>query len=191
MAGLLAALLTGFGMRWLFVADAVTCLACAALVGSTLPGGVPDPVRSRARGSNPWRDRRLLAMFAAGTAFAMAYLVMIGGLPLALHHEGVPLGWAGCPARRLRGHGGRRAATPSRLPAAWASLPPDALGYLLLALGLGLAAPAAVTGTGLAYVAPVAVWSLGNLVLLGEPFAVVAELAAPSRTAAATWRRTA
>ena len=34
-----------------------------------------------------------------------------------------------------------------------------------------------MTGTGLAYVAPVAVWSIGDVILLGEPFAVVAELA--------------
>ena len=177
VAGLLAALLTGFGMRWLFVADAVTCVACAALVGSTLPGGVPDPVRSRGRGSNPWRDRRLLAMFASSIPFATAYLVMMGGLPLALHHEGVAPGWAGVlgavsAATVIAGQRLRRV-----LPAAWGPFRRMALGYLLLALGLALAAPASVTGTGLAYVAPVAVWSIGDVILLGEPFAVVAQLA--------------
>ena len=35
-AGLLAALLVGVGLRWLFVVDAATCLACAALVGRWL-----------------------------------------------------------------------------------------------------------------------------------------------------------
>src|SRR4249919_3632907 len=83
LAGLLAALLAGFGLRWLFVADAVTCLACAAVVRCGLPGGKPS--RGRASVSaNPWRDRRLLAMLASGTAFAVVYLVMLGGLPLAL-----------------------------------------------------------------------------------------------------------
>src|SRR6476469_3362106 len=32
VAGLLAAVLAGVDLRWLFVADAVTCLACAAIV---------------------------------------------------------------------------------------------------------------------------------------------------------------
>ncbi len=51
-------------------------------------------------------------------------------------------------------------------------------GYLLLAVGLGLAAVVATAHpSGPAYVLPVVVWSLGSLVLLGEPFAVVADLA--------------
>lgn len=184
VAGLLAALLSGFGMRWLFVADAVTCVACAAMVRSALPARstaydrVPEPVRARERGPTPWRDRRLLTMLAAGTGFATAYMVMVGGLPLALHHEGVEAGWAGVlvavsattviagqPLRRL-------------LPGSWDAFRRMALGYSLLALGLALAAPVqAATGSGLAYVVPVAVWSLGDVILLGEPFAVVAELA--------------
>jgi MFS family permease len=177
VAGLVAALLSGFGMRWLFVADAVTCVACAAMVRSTLPGGVPDPVRGHGRGAGPWRDRRLLAMLAAGTAFATAYLVMMGGLPLALHHEGVAPGWAGVllavsAATVIVGQRLRRV-----VPSAWGPFRRMGLGYLLLALGLALAAPASATGTGPAYVVPVAVWSLGDVILLGEPFAVVAELA--------------
>jgi MFS family permease len=51
-------------------------------------------------------------------------------------------------------------------------------GYGLLALGLTLAALVAATGaTGAAYLLPVVAWSLGDVVLLGEPFAVVAGLA--------------
>ena len=45
-AGLLAAAVAGFDLRWLFVVDAGTCLACAVLVGATLPavlgGARPD-----------------------------------------------------------------------------------------------------------------------------------------------------
>ena len=37
VAGLLAAVLAGIDLRWLFVADAVTCLACAAIVWWRLP----------------------------------------------------------------------------------------------------------------------------------------------------------
>ena len=36
-AGLLAAAVAGFDLRWLFVVDAGTCLACAVLVGAALP----------------------------------------------------------------------------------------------------------------------------------------------------------
>jgi hypothetical protein len=52
------------------------------------------------------------------------------------------------------------------------------LGHALLALGLVLATVVAAGGlTGGAYLVPVAVWSVGDVVLLGEPFAVVAGLA--------------
>ncbi len=51
-------------------------------------------------------------------------------------------------------------------------------GYALLALGLLLAAVVAlVHPVGAAYLLPVVVWSFGDAVLLGEPFAVVAGLA--------------
>jgi fucose permease len=53
-------------------------------------------------------------------------------------------------------------------------------GHLLLALGLAMAVPAAWSGTGAAYLLPVLVWSVGDTLLLGEPFAVVAGLAPPA-----------
>jgi MFS family permease len=177
VAGVLAAVLSGFGMRWLFVADAVTCVACATIVWSALPGSATGSVHARERGASPWRDRRLLAMLASGTGFATAYLVMMGGLPLALHHEGVAPGWAGIliavsAATVIAGQRLRRL-----LPAPWGPFRRMALGYLLLAAGLALAAPASMSGAGLAYVIPVVIWSLGDVILLGEPFAVVAGLA--------------
>lgn len=176
VAGLLAAALAGVGLRWLFVADAATCLSCAVIVRCGLPAGRPR--RERAPVENPWRDRRLLAMLASGTVFAVVYLVMLGGLPLALRAGGVPLGWSGAllavgAVTVVAGQWLR-----SRLPAVGAT--PFARlrrGYLLLAVGLGLAAAvAALAPSGPAYVVPVVVWSLGSLVLLGEPFAVVAGL---------------
>ena len=177
LAGLLAALLAGVGLRWLFVADATTCLACAVIVQCGLPSGRPRPVPSPA--ANPWRDRRLLVMLASGTAFAVVYLVMLGGLPLALRAGGVPLGWSGAllavgAVTVVSGQWFR-----ARLPAVGAT-PFTRLrrGYLVLAVGIGLAGVVAVVRpSGPAYVVPVVVWSLGSLVLLGEPFAVVADLA--------------
>ena len=118
-------------------------------------------------------------MLASGTAFAVVYLVMLAGLPLALRADGVPLGWSGAllAVGAVTVVSGRWAR--SRLPAGGAT--PFARmrgGYLLLAVGLGLAALVAwLQPSGPAYVLPVVVWSLGSLVLLGEPFAVVADLA--------------
>ena len=177
VAGVLAALLLGFGMRWLFVADAVTCLACAALVWFAVPAGAAGRVPRPGRGPSPWRDQRLLAMLASGTAFATAYMVMLGGLPLALHVQGVAPRWAGLLAAVsattvIAGQRLRRF-----VPDAWSPFSRMSLAYFLLALGLVLAVPAAATGTGAAYVVPVVIWSLGDVILLGEPFAIVAELA--------------
>jgi predicted MFS family arabinose efflux permease len=178
-AGVLAALLAGHGLRWLFVADALTSLTCAVIVRCGLPGGAPAS-SPRRPATSPWRDRRLLLMLAAGTAFATTYLAMVGGLPLALQREGVAATWAGVlvavsaatviAGTRLRG----------RLPGGWSPFRRMGLGYLLLAVGLGLAVPAAWTGTGAAYLPAVLVWSVGDALLLGEPFAVVAALALPA-----------
>jgi len=180
VAGVLAAVLAGVGLRWLFVVDAATCLGCAVIVRCGLPGG--RPARDRATpAANPWRDRRLLAMLGSGTAFAVVYLVMLGGLPLALRSGGVPIGWSGA----LLGVGAVTVVlgpwVRGRLPTAGGTaFARMRSGYLLLALGLALAAVVAVVHpSGPAYVLPVVVWSLGSLVLLGEPFAVVAELAGP------------
>ena len=177
LAGLLAALLAGFGLRWLFVADAVTCLACAVVVRCGLPGGKPS--RGRASVSaNPWRDRRLLAMLASGTAFAVVYLVMLGGLPLALRSSGIPLAWSGAllAVGAVTVVAGRWLLT--RRPAAGGTPLTGCGGDTSSSRcdrgGRGRGGAASV---GPAYVLPVVVWSLGSLVLLGEPFAVVADLA--------------
>jgi MFS family permease len=178
-AGALAALLAGHGLRWLFVADAVTGLACAGIVRCGLPAGRPAwPGRVSTAG--PWRDRRLLLMFGAGTAFATTYMAMVGGLPLALHREGAADGWAGVLVAVSAATVVAGARLRRRLPLGWDAFQRMRIGYLLLALGLGLAVPAAWTGTGAAYLPPVVVWSLGDALLLGEPFAVVSGLAAPA-----------
>ena len=48
VAGLLAAVLAGVDLRWLFVADAVSCVACAAIVWWRLPRRATAPTRRRA-----------------------------------------------------------------------------------------------------------------------------------------------
>jgi MFS family permease len=177
VAGLLAAVLAGLGTRWLFLADATTCLACAALVRLRLPPGraVSPAPRSRA---SPGHDRRLRLMLATGTGFATVYMTMMCGLPLALHRDGLAAAWAGV----LVAVSAATVVVGRRIPLTRQADPFRRMrtGYLLLAAGLVLAGVTATVGPpGWWYAGPVVVWSLGDAVLLGEPLGVVAELAEP------------
>ncbi|MGA5818050.1 MFS transporter [Kitasatospora sp. NPDC094028] len=181
-AGLLAALLAGHGLRWLFVADAATCLACALLIRLALPRDRPTPT---AKGPGepavrPLRDRALLAALATGTAYALINQQTVLTLPLALAHQGRPAADAGLlftataattvlaqPLIRLPRTA--RLTTPAAL----------ALAHLLLAAGL--------TGYALArslpaLLASAAVWSLGDLLVMGRIYALVTDLAPPGGT---------
>ncbi|MER5781077.1 MFS transporter [Streptomyces mobaraensis] len=188
-AGLIAAALGRWDLRWLFVADALTCLACAATLRFALPADHPGrrpadhPVRGPAGHTghpepvHPWRDRALWALFASGTAFALVSLQITMALPLTLAHRGLRPSDAGLlfgasavtvvaaqPALRLR----RLAALPDSVALA--------LGHTLMAAGLAGYAPA----SGLpAFLAATVVWSLGDLLVLGRILGVVAELAPP------------
>ncbi len=167
-AGLLATLLTGLGLRWLFVADAVSCLACALLVGLLLPDAV-----SRRQHSTAWRDRRLLLMVAAGTVFAIVYLQLITALPLTLVARDLPMSGVGLilttsaltmiVARPLT----RRLKAIDHFTAV-------TIGYAVLAVGLILTA-LAHTLAGL--IVATVIWSAADLLLLGRTQSVVAELA--------------
>ncbi|WP_247616663.1 MFS transporter [Streptomyces sp. MK37H] len=85
-AGLIAAGLGRWDLRWLFVADAATCLICAIVVRIALPADSPSVGRVPVEGVGvtPWRDRELLVMLASGTLFALVYLEIMTMLPLAL-----------------------------------------------------------------------------------------------------------
>ena len=169
-AGLLATLLAGVGLRWLFVADAVTCLACALLVGVLLPDAAS---RKDAAMSQAWRDRRLLFMVAAGTIFAIVYFQLMVALPLTLVARDLPLSGVGLIlttsavtmiaaqplTRRLKGIDHFTTLT---------------IGYAVLAAGLILTA-LAHTLAGL--IVATVIWSVGDLILLGRTQSVVAELA--------------
>ena len=170
-AGLLAALLVGVGLRWLFVADAATCVGCAAIVGRwlTVVGSPPQP-RTFA-----WKDRRLLVMLAVGTVFAVVYLLVGIALPLTVVARGLPAGDVGllltvAAATVALGQPLLAAGPVARLD----DFAAMAVGYLLLAAGL--------VAVGLVHdlvplAAATVLWSLGDLVLLGRATAVVAGLA--------------
>ncbi|MDX6262987.1 MAG: hypothetical protein QOH84_4675, partial [Kribbellaceae bacterium] len=171
VAGLLAAWLGQWDLRWLFVADAATCLACAVLVAVALPGGVQVAPAAVA----VWRDRRLLWVLGSGTVFAVLAMVIVFGLPLTLLDRGVSASGVGLilavsaiaqvavqpvlRTRRLQALDDFQALT---------------LGYLLL--GVGLIANG-FSHSLPAFLAAAVVWSLGDLILIGRALSVVAELA--------------
>ncbi|WP_457207545.1 MFS transporter [Nocardioides sp. P5_C9_2] len=176
-AGLLAAALATLDLRWLLVADALSCLAAAVVVAVVVPRGRPGPIPDEGHGS-PWRDRRLLLMWVAGTSFATLYLQAMVGLPLTLLDRGLPAGRMGW----LLAVSALVMVAAQRLTRDWSPSPfrAMAVGYVLLAVGMAIAGGATSTG---GFVVAVTVWSVGDLLLLGHPFAVVAGLAPPGGSA--------
>ncbi|HET6699429.1 MAG TPA: MFS transporter [Nocardioidaceae bacterium] len=174
-AGLLAALVAGIDLRWLFVIDAATCLACAALVGVLLPATAG---RGRDRGAEPvraWSDPRLLAMLAVGTAFAVVYLQVTIALPLTLTQRGQPVSAIGV---LLSVSAGTVVLAQPLVGRPFLRGMDDfsamAVGFVVLAAGL-LATGFATTLP--AFVAAAVVWSLGDLLLLGRAYTIVAGIA--------------
>jgi len=189
-AGLLAVAIGALDLRWLLVADAATCLGAAVLVallvrqpapGETEPPGVASSAGSgrRTTQASPWRDRRLLAMVAAGTLFALAYMCVVLGLPLTLTARGLPPEHAGVvltvsavtmvaaqPLLRLSSLRGG--------PSGEDAFRPLTVGYVVLAIGL---AATAVATDLVAFGVAAVVWSVGDLLLMGHAWTIVSRLA--------------
>ncbi|TDD18397.1 MFS transporter [Kribbella turkmenica] len=171
LAGLLAAALSHWDLRWLFVADAVTCTACAVLVARALPAdGRRD--RGRVAGAKVWRDRRLLLLLASGTVFATIYMQLVIGIPLTLLEQGLPEYGAGFVLAvsavtmivaqrllRLQHLDDFRALT---------------IGYVLVGVGLVVSAFA---HTLIVFLAAAVLWSLGELFLLTRYLTLASGLA--------------
>ncbi|WP_218001802.1 MFS transporter [Microtetraspora malaysiensis] len=89
-AGLLAAVLLPLGVRWLVIADALTCLAASAVAGVFLPREGTRVAR-RVTPDARWRPpAALVRLTVASLAFAVGYLAVMMYLPLALLERGVP-----------------------------------------------------------------------------------------------------
>lgn len=181
-AGLLAASLGRWDLRWLFVADATTCLICALAVRVALPGDLPAAHRLSEETAEvaPWRDRALMVMLASGTLFALIYLQIMIMLPLSLGQRGLQPADAGLllTASALTIVAGQpllRWKLVSALPTAAGFTS----GYALLTLGLAGYAVAHTLGF---FLAATVVWSLGDLLLMGRAYALVAALAPPAGT---------
>lgn len=180
-AGLLAAGLGRWDLRWLFVVDALTCLLCALTVHLVLPADHRTPLSATPAPLatvTPWRDPALQLLLATGTLFAVIYLQIMITLPLAMDHQGLQPADAGLlfTASALTICAGQPLMRRSPLktlsePVAFV------VGYLLLASGLGGYALAHDLA---AYLAATVVWSVGDLLLVGRVYAVVARLAPAS-----------
>jgi MFS family permease len=102
LAGLVAAAVSGFGLRWLFVVDAVTCLAAALLVLTRIPAGTAgadatrrtdgssaNPTSSLARWVGALTDPRLRPVVAFGTVVATVTMLVVLGVPLLVEQRGL------------------------------------------------------------------------------------------------------
>ncbi|GAA1605675.1 MFS transporter [Kribbella hippodromi] len=160
LAGLLAAAISHWDLRWLFAADAITCLACAVLVALTLPTETREPKEPTST-VPVWRDRRLMLLLAGGTVFATIYMQLVIGVPLTLLEQGLP----------KSGTGIILAVSAVTLIAAQRLLRVQQLddfraiatGYVLVAIGLVVVALAHNLAI---FLLAAVLWSLGELFLL-------------------------
>ncbi|WP_194915707.1 MFS transporter [Catenulispora rubra] len=181
-AGVIADVVGRWSLRWLFVVDAGTGLVCAVIVWLALaPDAVVRAERDPATKSpasasvSPWRDRVLLLVTAAGTVFALVSMLMLTGLPLALAALGLNPANAGLIMAASTAT--LVLARPVLRHRRLAGLPHSAtfvLGYVLMAAGFGGYALAHTLPT---LLVPTALYSLGNVLVMGRSFAVVSELA--------------
>ncbi|WP_433006451.1 MFS transporter [Kribbella sp. CA-294648] len=171
VAGLLAAWLGQWDLRWLFVADAVSCLACAVLVAIALPGGGQAAPAAAA----VWRDRPLLLVLASGTVFAVLAMVIVFSLPLTLLDRGVPASGIGLIlAVSAIAQVAVQPVLRTRRLQALENFQAMTLGYVLLAAGL---IANGFSRSLLAFMVAAVVWSLADLILIGRALSIVAELA--------------
>ncbi|MEU8893580.1 MFS transporter [Streptomyces sp. NPDC048442] len=197
-AGLIAASVGRWDLRWLFVVDALTCLACAVVMRLVLPADRPrptaDPSHPAAGPSrptadrrpghtdpaHPWRDRTLWAMFLQGTVFALVAMMVMMALPLTLDRRGFEPADAGLlfTTSALTVVAAQPALRLRRLAALSASRA-LALGYALMAVGLTWYA---VAQTLQSFALATVLWSLGDAFVMARALGVVAGLAPPKGT---------
>ncbi|MFE0464312.1 MFS transporter [Kitasatospora sp. NPDC058965] len=189
-AGLLGAVLAGAGVGRLFLADAASCLLAAAIVAVAVPPCTVRPATGRGNGGRGSGgrsrsrvvDRRLLRLTALACLFTTGYFALLSVLPLTMARRGLAPGGVGLVLavssavglalvppvlRLLRGRSDRAVLR-------WA--------YLVMAGGFVLTGVArSLPG----FLAAAAVWTVGDLLVLGRAQAVVAERVAPADTASA------
>jgi MFS family permease len=174
-AGLLAAAVSHWDLRWLFAIDAASCLACALLLAIALPADRSTRGSAPARRAEGRSDSRLLLLFAVGTVSATVFMVLMLGLPLTLIERNVPKYGIGLilaisavilvatqPLQRTH-----RIRALDNFQAM-------KLAYLLLAGGLLINAFATTLPV---FIAAAVLWSIGDLFLLSRAFTIVTDIA--------------
>ncbi|MGW1678786.1 MFS transporter [Saccharopolyspora sp. NPDC002376] len=173
VGGLLAALVLPLGVRWLMVVDGVTCVVAALVTLAFLGAEAAQPTTRSSR--ERWRPPALLlALTAAGTAFAFGYLAVLMFMPFVLLQRGAP-DWL--PGLALTG-----SALLAPLVVRLTRTPVNALPHSTVLAGgttlLGVLALLMVFGDDLALtVAAYLGWAAVNGVLLGRWLAMIAEIA--------------
>jgi MFS family permease len=181
--GLLAAVLAGFGVRWLFLADAVSCLVAAGIIALLAgPGAVTARPVSPGQARPRVADRRLLRLTLLACLYATCFMALLSVLPLTIVRRHVPASGLGIvlavssavgicvmpPAiRLLRGVSDRLV-----LSCSYAVL---AVGFVLTGLSRSLAE----------FIGSAVLWSVGSAIALGRARAVVSEGIGTGNTASA------
>lgn len=169
ISGLLAAVLLPFGVRWLLVADAATCLAAATIALTRLPG---QARRAPAPRDRRWRPpRALVRLTGAATAYAFGYLAILMFMPFVLLQRGAP---AWLPGLTLAA---AALLSPAAAYAARGPLSGRPRTVLLVTAVLALAM--ALTGNVALTVAFYLAWAMAGSALLGHWPALAADTAPP------------
>ena len=174
LAGFLAA--RGFGL--LFVGDALTCLAFAALVAWRIPETRPrdGPVAAERRGrlADVLADRVFLALVALTFAYACVYFQVFATVPLVARERGLPITAYGVALAT----NGVVIVVLQPLVSGWLGRRRKevVLAGAFLLVGLGFGATALVS-EGWQLAATVAVWTLGEIAWAAVMPATVADLA--------------
>ncbi|MDL4771253.1 MFS transporter [Spirillospora sp. NBC_01491] len=166
------------GFMWLFWIDAVTCAAFGVLVWRAIPETRParDPGAGRERGgfTDVLRDRVMVAYVLLTLVYTFVLMQGMTTMPLAMKENGL-----GPQAYGLAfAANGVLIVTVQPLVSAWLSRLDHSrvmsTGFVLVALGYGLTAPATALW---AYTAAIVVWTLGEIIAAAVIQAVVADLA--------------
>ena len=177
VAMLSGGMLAQAGFRWLFWADALTCMVFAALAWRAVPG---TRIRPGAHGKEPGgfgdvlRDRVMAGFMLVILGYTAVYQQAFTTLPIAMHASGLP----------PRAYGLVMALNGIVIVIAW----PLAGGWLAgrdhslvvvagnVLTGAGFAVTA-LASCALAYAGAVCIWTLGEIAMAAAGGAIVASLA--------------
>lgn len=175
----LAGFLVELGAMALFVGDALSTLACAALIYRTVPESrpAPTPGDAAAEGSGPFRNPVFLALAFLSCLLGMLILQFMSTLPISMRRHGL----SGREFGLVLALNGVVIIVLQPWASRWVRrFPPGAmmaLASLLVGGGFGLTG---LARGALGHAASVVVWTLGEIVWQPVASAVVAALAPPS-----------